>query len=525
LIRLSLQALAALALVLALTPVAKAQMSPKIVHGSNADITEFPFQVALVEAGTAPVDGQFCGGVITGPRTVLTAAHCLFDFTRVNQVSHPDDIEIFAGSADLNDTGATIKAVAKTTFDPQYDPATNDFDLGVITLTTDLWDTSGPAPLLDHTHNIAPISMMTDDTAFQAELDATPQTDAIVTGWGDTSPQPGSTPAPATDLQQATVPLVDSTTCQANYDGNALITARLFCAGNGPPPITDSCQGDSGGPIVTGTSPSFTLVGLVDSGEGCAQAGFPGIYDRLSSDAFQTFLATDRAQAPEQTTSTTMTGGNQPGDTLTCDAGQWDDPSATIEYQFVNTAGADLTLLGPTNTYTIQPSDLGTSIVCEPKVSNDGGYGFGRSSARFVPTPVTPTPPAPPPPPPGDTVAPRLTVLSKKCGKRSCTVTVRVRDAAPSSGIAKVKATLRYSRKVRCTSRKSRAAKTCTKRVRRTLRASAGKSGKFTIVVNHLKPGTGYSISLLPIDKAGNKPQFSTITSIRTKKLHPFFLF
>jgi secreted trypsin-like serine protease len=500
-------------------------MAPKIVHGTPvADIKEFPFQVALFAAGTAPTDTQFCGGVIIGPRTVITAAHCVFDITRTNQVAHPADIEVFAGSSDLTDTGATLATVSKTTFDPQYDPNTNDFDLGVITLSTDLWTPPETPPPLDGSHTIAPISMMTDDTAFQAELDADPQTDAIVTGWGDTNPQPGSTPAPADHLQQATVPLVASATCTADYDGDALITARLFCAGDHDfgAGITDSCQGDSGGPIVTGTSPNFTLVGLVDSGEGCAQAGFPGIYNRLSSSDFQDFLSTDHTQAPEQVSTTTVSAGNQPGQTLTCDAGQWSDPSATVEYQWVNTAGADLTPLSATgNTYTIQPSDLGTSIVCQPKVSNDGGYGFGRA-VRFVPTPVAPTPPIVPPRP-VDSVAPRLSVLSKKCTKRSCTVTVRVRDAAPSSGISKVRATLGYSRKVKCKSSKSR--KTCTKRVHRSLRASAGKGGKFTIVAKHLKPGTGYTISLLPIDKAGNRPQFSTITSVRTKKLHPFFLF
>jgi len=499
-------------------------MAPKIVHGSDADITHFPFQVALFQAGTAPTDTQFCGGVIIDATHVITAAHCLFDVTEPNQVAHPDEIEVFAGSADLTDTGATLAPVSKTTFDPQYDPNTNDFDLGVITLTDPLW--TGPDPILGggSPPSIAPITRVTDDTAFETNL--TNHDDAIVTGWGDTSPEPGGTPTLSNTLQQATVPLVDSTTCTADYEGDAFISAHLFCAGDhdAGSGITDSCQGDSGGPLVIGgpDPANFVLAGLVDSGEGCAQPLFPGIYNRLSNADFQTFLSTDHTQAPEQTSATTVTAGNQPGQTLTCDAGQWSDPSATIDYQWVNTAGASL---ATGNTYTIQPADRGTSIVCQPKVSNDGGYGFGRSAARFVPTPVTPTPPAPPPPPPGDKRAPRLTVLSKKCNKRTCTVTVRVRDAAPSSGISKVRATLGFSRKVRCKSHKSRAAKACTKRAHRALRASSSKGGKFTIVAKHLKPGTGYTISLLPIDKAGNKPQFSTITSVRTKKLHPFFLF
>jgi len=515
----SLLALAALALALVFVPGAGASVSPKVVHGSNADITEFPFQVALYEPsfGT-PVQSQFCGGVIIDSTHVITAAHCLFDFSEPNQVAHPDDIEVFAGSADLTDLGATAThaTVATTSFDPLYDPSTNDYDVGVITLTDPL--TFSP--------EIASIPFV-GDSAMSTALDS--HDDATVTGWGDQNPEPPGPVVPATLLQKATVPLVDQTACENFYSVDATITPRLFCAGNGPDPITDSCQGDSGGPLVLGTAGSYFLAGLVDSGEGCAQPNFPGIYTRVSDPDLQSFIGqSDFTQAPEQVSGTTISGGNQPGDVLTCDAGQWSDPSATIEYQFLNTAGTVLTPLSA-NTYTIQASDYGTSIVCEPKVSNDGGYGFGRSTARFVPKPVPPVtpPPVTPPSAPRDSAAPRLKVLKKHCTKRTCSVHVRVRDAAPSSGISKVKATLRYTRKARCKSNKSRAAKrrVCRKRVHRGLHTKAGKNGTFTIVARHLRPGRHYTFTLLPFDKAGNHPPFSTITSVRTRKLHPFFLF
>lgn len=53
----------------------------------------------------------------------------------------------------------------------------------------------------------------------------------------------------------------------------------MFCAG-----LTaggkDSCQGDSGGPIVDS---SKVLIGTVSWGNGCAQAGQPGVYARVGS--------------------------------------------------------------------------------------------------------------------------------------------------------------------------------------------------------------------------------------------------
>jgi secreted trypsin-like serine protease len=494
---------------------AGAKVTPRIVLGGNADITEFPFQVALFEPAVGtPDQSQFCGGVLVNATHVITAAHCLFDFSEANQVTHPDDIEVFAGSADLADTNATLAPVARTSFDPRYDPSINDYDVGVITLKDAL-----PTPQA----NIAPIPYI-NDADLTADLAALTPTPAFVTGWGDTTE--GGT---ATNLlQKATVPLVPDATCTADYIGDATITAHMFCAGGGdtslPDPVADSCQGDSGGPIVVGTPGSYQLAGLVDSGEGCGHAAFPGIYTRVSSPELQTFLGLfSFTQAPIQNTDTTMTGGNAPGQTLTCDSGAWDG-ATTTEYQFLNSGGKELTPLSAGgNSYTIQASDLGTAIVCQTKVSNDGGYGFGRSRGVFVPAPVAPAPPLTPPSPAGDSDAPSLRVAHKACTKTSCTVKINVRDASPSSGIAKVRATLNFVRKVRCKSRQAGAAKkkrTCTTRAHRSLRASAGRGGVFTITVKHLTPGTGYTITLLPFDKAGNRPQFSTITSIRTKPRH-----
>ncbi|HEU0114784.1 MAG TPA: trypsin-like serine protease, partial [Thermomicrobiales bacterium] len=53
------------------------------------------------------------------------------------------------------------------------------------------------------------------------------------------------------------------------------------CAAAQNPP-RDSCQGDSGGPLFSGDQTQPIQIGIVSSGFGCAQAGFPGIYTRLS---------------------------------------------------------------------------------------------------------------------------------------------------------------------------------------------------------------------------------------------------
>jgi trypsin len=97
---------------------------------------------------------------------------------------------------------------------------------------------------------------------------------STVAGWGTTSAG-GSSP---TTLRKVDVPIVSRATCRNNYSVSE-ITDTMFCAG-----VTaggkDSCQGDSGGPIVDS---SKTLIGLVSWGDGCAEAGKPGVYARVGA--------------------------------------------------------------------------------------------------------------------------------------------------------------------------------------------------------------------------------------------------
>ncbi len=285
-------------------PIAQAS----IVDGSVASITEFPFQVALYNPRTgSPAKGFFCGGVILDATTVATAAHCLFEERGAH--TPPAEIEVLAGSTYLEptDPGSVRDPVASATVDPAYNPGASDYDVGVLRLERPLW--GGPTPALDGHSTIAPLALDTAlaeartagaQTAASATQSATPPAQALVSGWGDLVPQPGGSPSYPLRLRKTHVPLVATTLCEEAYATiEQPITPRMMCAGGAPGEgqgHADSCYGDSGGPLVApgsaeGSSPAGdVLLGLVDFGNGCGQAGYPGVYLRVADPAVARFL-------------------------------------------------------------------------------------------------------------------------------------------------------------------------------------------------------------------------------------------
>jgi secreted trypsin-like serine protease len=283
--------------------------NPSVVDGTAASITEFPFQVALYNphAGS-PAKGFFCGGVILDATHVATAAHCLF--SERGRHTPPAEIEVLAGSTYLEPTDpASVRdPVVAATADPAYNPAASDYDVGVLQLARPLW--SGSTPALDGDSPIAPLTLDTAQTeartaaaqsaAASATQAATAPAQVLVSGWGDLNPQPGGSPSYPLRLHKTRVPLVATALCEEAYAAiEQPITPRMMCAGGEPGEgqgHADSCYGDSGGPLVApggagAPAPAGdVLLGLVDFGNGCGQAGYPGVYVRVADPAVARFL-------------------------------------------------------------------------------------------------------------------------------------------------------------------------------------------------------------------------------------------
>lgn len=241
----ALVAAAAAAAATALLGAPSAAAAPQpIVGGTTTTTAAYPFVMQITDAAQR----QFCGGTLVSATKVVTAAHCMAGET-------PAAVRVVGGRTYLNGTNGTVSEVSGIWVDPGYTDATHGDDVAVLTLSTAMPYTTA--------EYVTPA-----DTSVYAAGTA-----ARILGWGTTSENGSS----SNQLRTATVPVVADSGCESSY-GSDFVRSDMFCAGYSSGGV-DTCQGDSGGPLLIGG----VLAGITSWGEGCAEAGYPGVYTRLTT--------------------------------------------------------------------------------------------------------------------------------------------------------------------------------------------------------------------------------------------------
>ena len=240
----------------------------KITGGTDADISEFPWQVYYI-AGN-----KLCGGSIISKNWIVTAAHCTKNIFG-NTISIAD-MTIIAGATNLNNViGDQIYNVSEVIVNENYNSQTLDSDIALLKLKQPIDNI-----------NAAPIKIITSyDVAYGA---TDPGVMSWVTGWGLTNVNPAVYSAILQKVQLPIVSNAQAATVWKNIPPTDIMAGYL--KGN-----KDACNGDSGGPLAVPVFDEYKLGGIVSWGS--SDCNTYGGYTRVSD--FETWIRTNTGIAKE----------------------------------------------------------------------------------------------------------------------------------------------------------------------------------------------------------------------------------
>lgn len=235
------------------------KLSSRIIEGEPAKDGQFPWQAYLFSMADANQQiGYVCGGSVITEKTVVTAAHCVYQlfYYRIEVGSlrrwYGAQMFQFAGNA-------TIHA--------GYDESTLNNDIAILTLPG--------TQKFTFNNYVQPIAIASVTYgSLENQL-------ATVSGWGKDADNGTVTEY----LNFVKLRVIPNAQCAAYYVAGLVIDSNLCAVSNNPSSIRPgTCNGDSGGPLISDSTGVPTLVGIVSfvSSRGCETEG-PNGFTRVSS--------------------------------------------------------------------------------------------------------------------------------------------------------------------------------------------------------------------------------------------------
>ncbi|XP_017491178.1 PREDICTED: venom protease-like, partial [Rhagoletis zephyria] len=237
-----------------------------IVGGEEAIPHSWPWATALYRVNSGRNYFQ-CGGTILNNRIILTAAHCV---KRPFQTLTAADFVVKVGAHHLDSSGSFAEVEQIITHE-NYSPTYHNDDIALLRLKV---------PLDFSNEHLAPVCLPSSAASDEGRHVGL-MTNMV--GWGVQSPTSG---ASSPLLHEVQVPISSQRQCKKAYtelmgaeSAIYLNWNNTFCASY-EQGEKDTCKGDSGSSstVLDESTNTYTQIGIVSFGYGCAQAGYPGVY-------------------------------------------------------------------------------------------------------------------------------------------------------------------------------------------------------------------------------------------------------
>lgn len=228
---------------------------------------EWAWHAAILEK---PQDLYVCGASLVDEYWVLTAAHCVDDYSSARF------LKVRLGEHDVSSSDEHHRHVeydaARVVLHPRFNNETLENDIALLRLD---------APVNRQPH--INIVCLPDTPTEESELLAS--STCYITGWGRRS----ETSNHSFVLKEVNVPIWRQDRCvsalQLQFGSEFSLPGTSLCAGAEG---RDACDGDGGGPLVCSKKSKWYQLGVISFGIGCGRKNVPGVYTRVQ--AFSTWI-------------------------------------------------------------------------------------------------------------------------------------------------------------------------------------------------------------------------------------------